>query len=157
MKHNRQMPDESLENIKVLLNPKLGKPVKSLTSAQSKACYHTLISNKNLNKTSDEYEKLLANYILLCDEKYLCKTVIPDSRFWAILCDNCQKLRSETLVANLIRIFNVALKCQDSNKNEVIVSICHISRETLSSLEYFYNFCPKDLFIYRCLRTLYYA
>ena len=129
MKHNRQMPDESLENIKVLLNPKLGKPVKSLTSAQSKACYHTLISNKNLNKTSDEYEKLLANYILLCDEKYLCKTVIPDSRFWAILCDNCQKLRSETLVANLIRIFNVALKCQDSNKNEVIVSICHISRE----------------------------
>lgn len=129
MSHDMQKSDESLENIKLLLNFKSGKPAKSLTSAQSKTCYRTLVDNQNLNETSNEYEKLLANYILLCDEEYLCRTVISDFQFWNILCNNCQKLMPETLVSNLTKLFNVALKCQDSNKNEAIVSICHISKE----------------------------
>ncbi|EJS42748.1 YLL007C [Saccharomyces arboricola H-6] len=125
MSHDKQISDGRLENVKILLNSKLRTPVKLLTSTESKICYNTLIDNVNANKLGGEYVELLANYVLLCDEKYLCEVASPDSRFWNILCNNCEKLRPEVSVSNLVRLFNIVINLADTD--EAITSVCRIS------------------------------
>ncbi|CAI4045669.1 Lmo1p SKDI_12G0500 [Saccharomyces kudriavzevii IFO 1802] len=127
MSHKKQAFDESLETLRILLNSRLRKPVEPLTSTESKTYYNTLVFNQNSNEINGEYEELLANYVVLCEGKYLREVLIPDSRFWNILCDNCQKLRPGILVSCLIRIFNIALNCPDSKKDAVIMGVCRIS------------------------------
>lgn len=51
MSHNKQVLDESLERVRVLLNSKLREPVKFLTGTESDFCYTTLIEYENLNPT----------------------------------------------------------------------------------------------------------
>ncbi|CAI1565694.1 hypothetical protein SEUBUCD646_0L00600 [Saccharomyces eubayanus] len=126
MSSNEQVLDESLEKVRALLNSKLREPIEFLTGAESDFCYTTLIVSENLNLIGRGYEQILTDYVSLCDQKYLREVAISDSRFWNILYDNCPKLRPETVVSNLIRLFNITLDCPNAGEDEVIKSLCRI-------------------------------